>query len=69
MLFIFGLCLFLIISCDDDELREVSHIVSSFERLMCCEVEFFGRCVFEEGATDLFSLNCGFRRFPRTVTR
>ncbi len=23
---------------------------------MCCEVEFFGRCVFEEGAVDLFSL-------------
>jgi hypothetical protein len=24
---------------------------------MCCEVEFFGRCVFEEGTADLFSLN------------
>lgn len=34
----------------------VTHIVVSIERLMCCEVEFFGRCVFEEGTVDLFSL-------------
>ena len=32
--------------CDD--------IQKVFEYL--CEVEFFGRCVFEEGAVDLFSL-------------
>ena len=41
----------------------VMHEVSSFERLMCCEVEFFGRCVFEEGATNLFSLIVVFASF------